>query len=331
MSNEIEHGVERGFNYPFTIVFNHIHEYGLKAPELSTYMAMCSFADNQTRELFPTQSTIAKRAGLGERKVSDCIKKLAEFGLIEVVKRNRTSNLYRITAPRTAPRAEQELHNMHTRTARHAEQELHDMQTNYTHSNYTQSIYTQPNYKEEERDKGTCNNRKNGTVTSGQSGTLSQGHIIDTLADDIKDEYKAFDLSFVEFMKLVETLLSPVGKGNFIYKPSGGQDVNNAARQMIKLFYIDSKYINQDELLSLISEWEKQARESEWKSYIFKLVDYAGIARTTSSNGTSGKTAIEEHNDFLVEQFAIGEKDMYLCPDDLLQRVEERKRQLSDG
>ena len=68
-------------------------------PELTVYLALCGFADNETKESYPSIKRIAEIALCSERSVSRALKKLEEVGYIEVRKRKdsrgfTTSNQY---------------------------------------------------------------------------------------------------------------------------------------------------------------------------------------------------------------------------------------------
>lgn len=78
-----------------------------KASEIAVFCAIASFADNSTRDAFPSVKSIAKRARVGERTARSAIKVLKDSGYIEVVpnyvpdncgerKLRQSSNVYNI-------------------------------------------------------------------------------------------------------------------------------------------------------------------------------------------------------------------------------------------
>ena len=78
-----------------------------KASEIAVFCAIASFADNSTRDAFPSVKSIAERARVGERTARSAIKVLKESGYIEVDpkfvpdncadgKFRQTSNVYNI-------------------------------------------------------------------------------------------------------------------------------------------------------------------------------------------------------------------------------------------
>jgi len=83
-----------------------LERYGSKIGPIgiAVYCALAKYADNDTRESWPSHKTIADLIGTSSRSVKTYINKLASFGLVEVEERfdvdgRRTSNLYILTPP----------------------------------------------------------------------------------------------------------------------------------------------------------------------------------------------------------------------------------------
>lgn len=68
------------------------------------YAVLCYFADNRTRDAYPSISTIAKKACCSENTVRASLKTLKELGLIDVKERadsngKQMSNVYILLNP----------------------------------------------------------------------------------------------------------------------------------------------------------------------------------------------------------------------------------------
>jgi hypothetical protein len=85
---------------------------------IAVYNALCRFADNETRESYPSIKTLADRTGMSERKVHDCLEQLVALGLIgiESGKTAGTSNSYTVLT----------VGGMH-----HVQRGMHHVQTGY--------------------------------------------------------------------------------------------------------------------------------------------------------------------------------------------------------
>lgn len=70
----------------------------LKASDKSVYATLCMYADNNSSECWPSRSTIMKKAGISDHSLRKSIRKLEEYGYIEVSKRynskGQASNRY---------------------------------------------------------------------------------------------------------------------------------------------------------------------------------------------------------------------------------------------
>lgn len=71
---------------------------------IAVYCALAKYADNDTRESWPSHKTMADLIGTSSRSVKTYIGKLASVGLVEIEARHddegrRTSNLYILTSP----------------------------------------------------------------------------------------------------------------------------------------------------------------------------------------------------------------------------------------
>ena len=71
---------------PFVIVPNWVAEL-LKPTELATYVALGKYADNKTKECWPSLNTIAKDLGKSKPSVITAIKALEKKGVVKVDKR----------------------------------------------------------------------------------------------------------------------------------------------------------------------------------------------------------------------------------------------------
>lgn len=63
-----------------------------KASEIAVFCAIASFADNSTRDAFPSVKAIAERARVGDRTARSAIKVLKDSGYIEVVPKHVPDN-----------------------------------------------------------------------------------------------------------------------------------------------------------------------------------------------------------------------------------------------
>lgn len=74
-------------------------ENGITKPsEISVYVVLAKYADNKTRQAYPSIKTVAKQARVAERTVRYCVRVLEESGYITIERRHnekgQTSNLY---------------------------------------------------------------------------------------------------------------------------------------------------------------------------------------------------------------------------------------------
>ncbi len=92
---------------PFIMVTNEVidnDEFLGKPVDIAVYVALCMYADNQTKTSYPKVETIAKKARCSERVARRSIKNLEEAGYIEVrprfdTKGNQISNQYILIDP----------------------------------------------------------------------------------------------------------------------------------------------------------------------------------------------------------------------------------------
>lgn len=77
-----------------------ITDLSLKASDKSVYMVLSRYADNITRECFPSRDTLMKYAGVSDKTLRLAIKNLVDRGYISVESRRkggrRSTNLYRL-------------------------------------------------------------------------------------------------------------------------------------------------------------------------------------------------------------------------------------------
>ena len=84
----------------FVIVPNYDWIQLMTGGTVKIYLALCKYSNDQG-QCYPSQVTIAKRAGLSRMQVSRAIKELKEMGLITIVPQQRTdggwtNNLYQL-------------------------------------------------------------------------------------------------------------------------------------------------------------------------------------------------------------------------------------------
>ena len=96
----------RGVYMSFFIVPGEVFDYGLKPNEIVVFSYLCSCADNNSFDCFPSVKKIAKACNMGQSTVRVVIHTLQEKGLIKIKsrykpvpdtdKRRQTSNLYHV-------------------------------------------------------------------------------------------------------------------------------------------------------------------------------------------------------------------------------------------
>jgi predicted transcriptional regulator len=97
----------RGVYMSFFIVPGEVFDYGLKPNEIVVFSYLCSCADNNSFDCFPSVKKIAKACNMGQSTVRVIIHTLKEKGIIKIKsqykqvpdtdKRRQTSNLYHIS------------------------------------------------------------------------------------------------------------------------------------------------------------------------------------------------------------------------------------------
>jgi response regulator of citrate/malate metabolism len=88
--------------HPFIMVTKEVIENDevlSKPVDLAVYVVLCMYADNRTKEAYPSVATIAKKSRSSERVVRRSIKSLEEAGYIEIKRQfgeqgRQTSNQY---------------------------------------------------------------------------------------------------------------------------------------------------------------------------------------------------------------------------------------------
>ena len=97
MTEDIEF-VGSEYEFTFTIVPHWLLEV-LKPIELATYVALGQYADNKTKECWPSVTKLAKDINRSRQSTINALKGLEEKGVIEIKQRfkdkgEQTSNLY---------------------------------------------------------------------------------------------------------------------------------------------------------------------------------------------------------------------------------------------
>lgn len=83
----------------FTIDKIVLDEFGLSAVELGLYVAVLSFANDKIGEAFPSQASLAQRAGMSERNVPRVLERLEQKRLIAVIRNGTRGNHYLVLDP----------------------------------------------------------------------------------------------------------------------------------------------------------------------------------------------------------------------------------------
>lgn len=84
---------------PFVIVTRKvIEDETLKASDKSVYAVLCMYADNRTKECYPSRETLLKKSGISDKPLRNSLRVLSDKGYIEIKERynsvGRTSNRY---------------------------------------------------------------------------------------------------------------------------------------------------------------------------------------------------------------------------------------------
>jgi predicted transcriptional regulator len=97
----------RGVYMSFFIVPGEVFDYGLKPNEIVVFSYLCSCADNNSFDCFPSVKKIAKACNMGQSTVRVIVHTLKEKGIIKIKsqykqvpdtdKRRQTSNLYHVS------------------------------------------------------------------------------------------------------------------------------------------------------------------------------------------------------------------------------------------